>query len=82
MRILVIEDEKKTAAFLAKGLCEAGFAVDLAQDGQTDLELARTTKSDLPRYHAANQRRLARGRRTSPRYSAVASTTLLGIPMK
>ncbi|HMJ64031.1 MAG TPA: DNA-binding response regulator, partial [Candidatus Binatia bacterium] len=26
MRILVIEDEKKTAAFLAKGLREAGFA--------------------------------------------------------
>jgi two-component system, OmpR family, copper resistance phosphate regulon response regulator CusR len=47
MRILVIEDEKKTAAFLAKGLREAGFAVDLAQDGQTGLELARTTKFDL-----------------------------------
>ena len=30
MRILVIEDEKKTAAFLAKGLREAGFAVDIA----------------------------------------------------
>jgi DNA-binding response OmpR family regulator len=25
MRILIIEDEKKTAAFLAKGLREAGF---------------------------------------------------------
>ena len=34
MRILVIEDEKKTAAFLAKGLREAGFAVDLALDGE------------------------------------------------
>ena len=30
MRILVIEDEKKTAAFLAKGLREAGFSVDVA----------------------------------------------------
>src|SRR4029453_641429 len=47
MRILVIEDEKKTAAFLAKGLREAGFAVNLAQDGETGLELARTTKFDL-----------------------------------
>src|SRR4029450_426982 len=47
MRILVIEDEKKTAAFLAKGLREAGFAVDLARDGETGLELARTTKFDL-----------------------------------
>jgi two-component system copper resistance phosphate regulon response regulator CusR len=47
MRILVIEDEKKTAAFLAKGLREAGFIVDLAPDGETGLEQARTTKFDL-----------------------------------
>ena len=47
MRILVIEDEKKTAAFLAKGLREAGFTVDLALDGQTGLNLARRAKFDL-----------------------------------
>src|SRR5216110_1967968 len=47
MRILVIEDEKKTAAFLAKGLREAGFAVDLARDGETGLKQARATKFDL-----------------------------------
>jgi two-component system, OmpR family, copper resistance phosphate regulon response regulator CusR len=47
MRILVIEDEKKTAAFLAKGLREAGFAVDLAIDGQTGLNLSRRAKFDL-----------------------------------
>ena len=47
MRILVIEDEKKTAAFLAKGLREAGFSVDLALDGETGLKLARSTKFDL-----------------------------------
>ena len=46
-KILVIEDEKKTAAFLAKGLHEAGFAVDLAIDGQTGLNLARRAKFDL-----------------------------------
>ena len=46
-KILVIEDEKKTAAFLAKGLREAGFVVDLAIDGQTGLNLARRTKFDL-----------------------------------
>ena len=46
-KILVIEDEKKTAAFLAKGLREAGFAVDLAIDGQTGLNLARRAKFDL-----------------------------------
>jgi DNA-binding response OmpR family regulator len=34
MRILVIEDEKKTAAFWP-GLREAGFVVDLARDGET-----------------------------------------------
>ena len=44
-RILVIEDENKTAAFLSKGLREAGFAVEVASDGETGLELARTTKS-------------------------------------
>ncbi|MGE5208973.1 MAG: heavy metal response regulator transcription factor [Alphaproteobacteria bacterium] len=46
-RILVIEDENKTAAFLSKGLREAGFAVDVARDGETGLERARATKFDL-----------------------------------
>jgi two-component system copper resistance phosphate regulon response regulator CusR len=47
LRILVIVDEKKTAAFLAKGLREAGFVVDLARDGETGLERARATRFDL-----------------------------------
>ena len=47
MRILVIEDEKKTAAFLAKGLREAGFEVDVAHDGELGLERARANKFDL-----------------------------------
>ena len=47
VRILVIEDEKKTAAFLAKGLREAGFSVDVAPDGETGLEQARASKFDL-----------------------------------
>jgi two-component system, OmpR family, copper resistance phosphate regulon response regulator CusR len=47
MRILVIEDGKKTAAFLAKGLREAGFVVDLAPDGETGLALARGSRFDL-----------------------------------
>ncbi|HEX5607171.1 MAG TPA: heavy metal response regulator transcription factor, partial [Candidatus Binatia bacterium] len=46
-RILVIEDEKKTAAFLTKGLREAGFAVDVAIDGESGLKQARATKFDL-----------------------------------
>src|SRR4026207_2047978 len=47
MRILLIEDEKKTAAFLPKGFREAGFIVELARDGEKGLELARATRHDL-----------------------------------
>jgi two-component system copper resistance phosphate regulon response regulator CusR len=47
MRILLIEDEKKTAAFLTKGLREGGFKVDVARDGETGLNLARASKFDL-----------------------------------
>lgn len=47
MRILVIEDEKKTAAFLAKGLREAGFSVETCSDGAAGAELARHRKFDL-----------------------------------
>ena len=39
MRILVVEDDKKIASFIAKGLREAGYAVDVAQDGLDGLEL-------------------------------------------
>ena len=41
MRILVIEDEAKTAKFLKKGLGEAGFVVDVAGDGLDGLHLAQ-----------------------------------------
>jgi two-component system, OmpR family, copper resistance phosphate regulon response regulator CusR len=47
MRILLIEDEKKTAAFLAKGLREGGFVVDVARDGEEGLERALSTPYDL-----------------------------------
>jgi two-component system copper resistance phosphate regulon response regulator CusR len=40
MRVLVVEDEAKTAAYLQKGLSESGFAVDVANDGEKGLELA------------------------------------------
>lgn len=42
MRILVVEDDQKIASFLEKGLVEAGFSVDLAQDGLDGLSLALT----------------------------------------
>src|SRR5205807_8381798 len=47
MRILLIEDEKKTAAYLAKGLGEAGFQITTARDGDEGLELALTSTFDL-----------------------------------
>jgi two-component system copper resistance phosphate regulon response regulator CusR len=47
MRVLLIEDKKKTAAFLAKGLREDGLTVEVAHDGETGLELARGKKHDL-----------------------------------
>jgi len=39
MRILVVEDDKKIASFVSKGLKEAGYAVDVAQDGLDGLDL-------------------------------------------
>src|SRR6202161_2231355 len=47
MRILVIEDESKTAKFLKKGLGEAGFVVDVAGDGLNGLFLAQEVQFDL-----------------------------------
>ncbi len=47
MRLLLIEDKKKTAAFLAKGLREDDLVVEIAHDGEAGLELARTGKYDL-----------------------------------
>ena len=47
MRILVIEDEAKTARFLRKGLVEAGFVVDVAADGLEGLYLAQEVEFDL-----------------------------------
>src|SRR2546423_15047919 len=46
-RILVIEDENKTAAFLSKGLREAGLAVGVACDGEKGLEQARAISFGL-----------------------------------
>jgi two-component system copper resistance phosphate regulon response regulator CusR len=47
MRILLIEDEKKTAAFLAKGLGEAGYTVETAADGEQGLAMAQGAALDL-----------------------------------
>jgi two-component system copper resistance phosphate regulon response regulator CusR len=47
MKILIIEDEAKTAKFLKKGLSEAGYVVDVAADGLEGLHLAREVDFDL-----------------------------------
>jgi two-component system copper resistance phosphate regulon response regulator CusR len=47
MRILVIEDETKTAKFLQKGLGENGFVVDVAADGLDGLHVAQEVEFDL-----------------------------------
>lgn len=47
MKILIVEDEVKTAKFLKKGLTEAGFVVDVARDGLEGLHLAREVNFDL-----------------------------------
>jgi two-component system copper resistance phosphate regulon response regulator CusR len=41
MRVLVVEDEAKTANFLAKGLGESGFAVDVALNGLNGWQLLK-----------------------------------------
>ncbi len=40
MRILIIEDEEKTADYLHRGLTEQGYTVDVARDGIDGLHLA------------------------------------------
>jgi len=47
MRVLVVEDEIKTAKFLKKGLTETGFVVDVAVDGLEGLHLAQEVEFDL-----------------------------------
>jgi two-component system OmpR family response regulator len=47
MRLLLIEDDAVISAFVAKGLREAGFAVDHAADGEEGLELALNGVYDM-----------------------------------
>ncbi|MDE2366124.1 MAG: heavy metal response regulator transcription factor [Betaproteobacteria bacterium] len=47
MHILIIEDEKKTASFLRKGLTEAGYMVDTSGNGDEGMLLALDTDYDL-----------------------------------
>jgi two-component system copper resistance phosphate regulon response regulator CusR len=47
MRILIIEDEHKTAKYLSQGLKSNGYSVSTAQDGEEGLYLAREHQFDL-----------------------------------
>jgi two-component system copper resistance phosphate regulon response regulator CusR len=47
MKILVVEDETKTGAYLKKGLTEHGFSVDVTSQGEEGLQLAVSGRYDL-----------------------------------
>jgi len=47
MRILIIEDEGKAAAFLRKGLTESGFVADVVESGADGLHRALSVDYDL-----------------------------------
>jgi len=46
MKILVLEDDTKIASFVAKGLSEAGYLVDISANGEEGCELARKNSYD------------------------------------
>jgi two-component system OmpR family response regulator len=46
MRILVVEDEERMSALLARGLHEEGYAIDVAADGTNGLWLATENEYD------------------------------------
>jgi DNA-binding response OmpR family regulator len=46
MKILLLEDDTKIATFVAKGLREAGYAVDLSANGEEGCENGRKTPYD------------------------------------
>ena len=47
MRALIVEDDATIADFVARGLREAGFAVDVAADGEAALERTRQQVYDV-----------------------------------
>ncbi|MBP9902936.1 MAG: response regulator transcription factor [Verrucomicrobiota bacterium] len=46
MRVLVVEDDKKIASFVVKGLKQSGFAADHAADGEEGLFMASSVNYD------------------------------------
>lgn len=73
MRILIIEDEEKTADYLHRGLSEQGYTVDVAHDGINGLHLAMESEYAaivldvmLPRLDGFGVLRALRARKQTP----------------
>src|SRR3954454_10775171 len=73
MRFLVVEDEKRIADFLSRGLESAGYAVDVAGTGSNALDLVHNTEYDLiildlglPDMDGLQVLQKVRNRKTSP----------------
>ena len=47
MRILIIEDEIKSAEYLQKGLTDSGYQVEVSHDGIDGLFIAQSSDFDL-----------------------------------
>src|SRR6478752_300222 len=47
MRLLVVEDQKKMASFIKRGLVEVGYSVDLAESGSSAEALSAENDYDL-----------------------------------
>lgn len=47
MRVLIVEDDRQAADYLAKGLREQGYVVDQSADGKAGLHLAMTENYDI-----------------------------------
>jgi two-component system, OmpR family, copper resistance phosphate regulon response regulator CusR len=73
MRILVVEDEKRIADFLSRGLESAGYAVDLSGEGGRAIDMVHATEYDLiildlglPDMDGLSALQKIRNRKTSP----------------
>ena len=62
MRILLVEDEPRVARFVAKGLRERSYAVDIAGDGES---AAPAKKSRSRKTATAEEAPAARRRKTA-----------------
>jgi heavy metal response regulator len=47
MRVLLVEDERRIADFIRKGLSECGYAVDVAHDGEEALDWVGVAEFDI-----------------------------------